>query len=167
MYLTHHYLIDVVGSSCLAIAFFYLFLPNDLKGPLATASPTDALANSATHRNGHSSRRSKYEIYDLEEPHLEDNGLSYELSSDAASDKEEPMDITYRSPAPGTSMNGAGSMETPTSGMPLIYRSTKQSCRSHKHTASITSLIRIEPASKTGGAQSAQAHLYSRPRQHA
>ena len=46
MYLTHHYLIDNVGVSCLAIAFFYRFLPD---GPLATASPTGVLANGATH----------------------------------------------------------------------------------------------------------------------
>ncbi|TFY73665.1 hypothetical protein EWM64_g10347, partial [Hericium alpestre] len=29
MYLTHHYLIDVVGGSCLAIGFFYGFLPDE------------------------------------------------------------------------------------------------------------------------------------------
>ncbi|KJA17350.1 hypothetical protein HYPSUDRAFT_120911, partial [Hypholoma sublateritium FD-334 SS-4] len=28
MYLTHHYLIDVVGGACLATAFFYFFLPD-------------------------------------------------------------------------------------------------------------------------------------------
>ncbi|EDR02215.1 uncharacterized protein LACBIDRAFT_159277, partial [Laccaria bicolor S238N-H82] len=28
MYLSHHYLIDVVGGACLATAFFYLFLPD-------------------------------------------------------------------------------------------------------------------------------------------
>ena len=46
MYLTHHYLIDNVGVSCLAIAFFYHFHPD---GPLATASPTGVLTNGATH----------------------------------------------------------------------------------------------------------------------
>jgi hypothetical protein len=28
MYPTHHFLIDVVGGSCLTIALFYLFLPD-------------------------------------------------------------------------------------------------------------------------------------------
>ena len=119
MNLTHHYLIDVVGGSCLAIAFFYLFLPDDLKGPLVTASLTDTLATDTTHGNGHGSGRSKYKIYDLEEPHLDGNGLSYELSSDAENDEEEQTVIAYRSPAPGTSMNGPGGMET-----------QRQACRS-------------------------------------
>jgi len=151
MYLTHHYLIDVVGGSCLAIAFFYLFLPDDLNGPLATASPTGALANGAAHCNGYGSGRSKYEIYDLEEPHLDGDGLSYELSSDAASDDEEQTGIAYRSPGPGASMNGAADgTRTPTSAMPLIHPSTKQSRRSHKHTASIASLIRADDRVEDG-----------------
>ena len=37
-------------------------------------------------------------FYGLKEPHLDSDGLSYGLSSDAASDKEEQMDITYGSP---------------------------------------------------------------------
>ena len=32
-------------------------------------------------------------IYELKEPHLDSDGLSYELSSDAASDEEEQIDI--------------------------------------------------------------------------
>ncbi|KAF9003438.1 hypothetical protein BDQ17DRAFT_1356222, partial [Cyathus striatus] len=39
MYLTHHYLIDVVSGACLATAFFYIFLPDELKGPAATSPP--------------------------------------------------------------------------------------------------------------------------------
>jgi len=151
MYLTHHYLIDVVGGSCLAIAFFYLFLPDDLNGPLATASPTGALANGAAHCNGYGNGRSKYQIYDLEEPHLDGDGLSYELSSDAASDDEEQTGIAYRSPGPAASMNGAADgTRTPTSAMPLIHPSTKQSRRSHKHTASIASLIRADDRVEDG-----------------
>ncbi len=139
MYLTHHYLIDVVGGACLAIAFFYLFLPDDLKGPLATASPTGVLANGATHCNG----RSKYEIYDIEEPHLDGHGLSYELSSDAGSD-EEDTGIAYRSPG----MNG--DRDPPNSAMPLIGPGAKQARRSHKHTASIASLIRADDRVEDG-----------------
>jgi len=148
MYLTHHYLIDVVGGSCLAIAFFYVFLPDDLKGPLATASHTGALANGAAHCNGHANGRSKYEIYDIEEPHLDGDGLSYELSSDAASDEEE-TGIAYRSPGPGVAVNGCG-RDAPTSAMPLIHPSAKQSRRSHKHTASIASLIRADDRVEDG-----------------
>ena len=141
MYLTHHYLIDVVGGSCLAIAFFYFFLPDDLKGPLATASPTGALANGGglAHANG----RSKYEIYDIEEPHPDGDGLSYELSSDAASDEEEPG-IAYRSPGM------AVGVDTPTSAMPLIGPGAKQARRSHRHTASIASLIRADDRVEDG-----------------
>ncbi|KAF4598055.1 Aureobasidin resistance protein Aur1 [Pleurotus pulmonarius] len=47
MYLTHHYLIDVVGGACLATAFFYLFVP-DAGGAPATPD------------------RGKYEMLDVE-----------------------------------------------------------------------------------------------------
>jgi len=92
------------------------FLSDDLKGPLATASPTSALAN----------WRSKHEIYDIEEPHPDGDGLSYELSSD-----EEETGIAYRSPGmvPNTGR------DTPTSAIPLIRPAAKQARRSHKHTA--------------------------------
>jgi membrane-associated phospholipid phosphatase len=142
MYLTHHYLIDVVGGSCLAIAFFYFYLPDDLKGPLATASPTGALANGSA--LGHTNGRSKYEIYDIEEPHPDGDGLSYELSSDAASDEEEPGIVAYRSPGMGVGV------DTPTSAMPLIGPGAKQARRSHRHTASIASLIRADDRVEDG-----------------
>jgi len=135
MYLTHHYLIDVVGGSCLTIAFFYIFLPDDFRGPLATASPTGVLANGGIHHNGHINGRSKYDIYDIEDPHLDGDGLSHELSSYAGSD-EEDTGIPYRSPG----VSGSG-RDTPNSAMPLIGPGAKQARRSHKHTASIASFI--------------------------
>jgi inositol phosphorylceramide synthase catalytic subunit len=153
MYLTHHYLIDVVGGACLAIAFFYIFLPDDLKGPLATASPTGALANGgAGHCNGHSNGRSKYEIYGIEAPHhLDGDGLSYELSSDAGSDEEETGIAAYRSPGyTAMSADAAGNRDPPTSAMPLIHPAAKQARRSHKHTASIASLIRADDRVEEG-----------------
>jgi inositol phosphorylceramide synthase catalytic subunit len=147
MYFTHHYLIDVVSGSCLAVAFFYLFLPDDLKGPLATASPTGALSNGSAHGASHSKGRSKYEIYDIEEPHLDGDGSSYELSSDAASD-EEDTGIAYRSPGPNPV--GAGK-DTPAAGvMSFIGPVAKQARRSHKHTASIASLIRADDRVEDG-----------------
>ena len=148
MYLTHHYLIDVVGGSCLAIAFFYLFLPDDLKGPLATASPTGALANGVAHGGGQSNGRSKYEIYDIEEPHLDGDGLSYELSSDAASD-EEDAGIAYRSPGPHP-VGATKDSPLPEAAIPLIGPVAKQARRSHKHTASIASLIRADDRVEDG-----------------
>ena len=39
VYLTHHYLIDVVGGACLATAFFHLYLPDEFKGSAALAPP--------------------------------------------------------------------------------------------------------------------------------
>ncbi|KAF5350900.1 hypothetical protein D9758_010519 [Tetrapyrgos nigripes] len=85
MYLTHHYLIDVVGGGCLAMAFFYFFLPEEFKNPLtATAPPGTQIGVGAmggvvgavvgdgsggrlpAYRMG--TQRSKYEIYDLEAP---------------------------------------------------------------------------------------------------
>ncbi|KAI0262121.1 hypothetical protein BC834DRAFT_845281 [Gloeopeniophorella convolvens] len=142
MYLTHHYLIDVVGGSCLATAFFYLYLPDELKGPLATASPSGALANGAA---ALASARSKYEIYDIEEPRLDGDGASYELSSDAASD-EEDTGIAYRSPGPA----GPGYGTANGAARPLVGPAAKQARRSHKHTASIASLIRADDRVEDG-----------------
>ncbi|EDR02162.1 uncharacterized protein LACBIDRAFT_332565 [Laccaria bicolor S238N-H82] len=63
MYLSHHYLIDMVGGACLATAFFYLFLPDDLRGS-AVLTPPPNLTSSSWFRG-----RSKYKVYNLEDPH--------------------------------------------------------------------------------------------------
>ncbi|KAF8761283.1 PAP2 protein [Rhizoctonia solani] len=39
MYLTHHYLIDVVGGTCLTVFMFYFFLPPTLRTPYDSPSP--------------------------------------------------------------------------------------------------------------------------------
>ncbi|KAJ7580029.1 hypothetical protein C8J56DRAFT_795533, partial [Mycena floridula] len=39
MYLTHHYLIDVVDGACLATIFFHGFLLMELNGPAAQMPP--------------------------------------------------------------------------------------------------------------------------------
>jgi hypothetical protein len=82
MYLSHHYLIDVVTGACFATACFYLFLPVELSGAAATAPP------------GARTGRAKYAMYDLDGPSLRD--------ADAASDhSEEEVDLAqYRSPQP-------------------------------------------------------------------
>lgn len=159
MYLTHHYLIDVVSGACLAVACFYIFLPDELKGPMATAPPGGLVA-----ANGRS-QRSKYEIYDLEAPRrsngranggmiaaAEDFELASDTSSRASSDGEE-VDITFRSPNPGA---------TPTSAMGLMSdqqqkiitaqqeRTGKGVKRDHRHTASIASLIRADERAEDG-----------------
>ncbi|KAI0694054.1 PAP2-domain-containing protein [Cytidiella melzeri] len=145
MYMTHHYLIDVVGGACLAVACFYLLLPDELKGPMATAPPGGSGAN------GYGGRRSKYEVYDLEDPLRSGGGrgnghlmrdADYELEegSERESDDEE-MDITYRSPIP----NG------PNSATPLVRPGgTADPKKSHRHTASIASLIRSEERAEEG-----------------
>ncbi|KAI0804619.1 PAP2-domain-containing protein [Irpex lacteus] len=147
MYMTHHYLIDVVGGACLAVACFYLLLPDELKGPMATAPPGGLGPNGG--------RRSKYEIYDLEDPTRSRGGrgnghimraADYDLEegSDVESDEEE-MDIAYRSPMP----NG------PNSATPLVRSgggggAAVDPKKSHRHTASIASLIRSEERGDEG-----------------
>ncbi|TBU38150.1 PAP2-domain-containing protein [Dichomitus squalens] len=147
MYLTHHYLVDVVGGSCLAVAFFYLMMPEELKSPAAaTASPSGL---------GAPTYRSKYEIYDLEEPRgrggrggrgngaimRDAEAFDLEELSDRESDSE--MDITYRSPVVP---NG------PPSSVPLVKSGGRASPtrKSHRHTASIASLIRSEDRGEEG-----------------
>lgn len=127
MYMTHHYLIDVVGGSCLAVASFYLLLPDELRGPAATAPP-GGLGASAPYR------RNKYEVYDIEEP----STRSRDFDDDFDRESDEEVDITYRSPVP----NG------PASATPLIRGA--QPKKSHKHTASIASLIRAEERGEEG-----------------
>jgi hypothetical protein len=76
----------------------------------------------------------------LKVPHLDSDGILYGLSSDAASDKAEQMDITYRSPGLTASMNSAGGRDMPTSAMPFYpHPSMKQSRRSHKYSTSLKS----------------------------
>ncbi|KAH7922430.1 PAP2-domain-containing protein [Leucogyrophana mollusca] len=136
MYLTHHYLIDVVGGACLATAFFYLLMPDELSA------------------GGAASPRSKYERYDLESRRAGMMGQD-EFASDTAesadlSDEGEEENIMYRSPNPAAphgngngngSGNGNGNESAPPS---------KGSVRSggggrnHRHTASIASLIRAD-----------------------
>jgi len=151
MYLTHHYLIDVVCGACLATAFFYFFLPDELKGPGATALPSGLASSRA--------QRSKYEIYDLEAPRSRSNGRAssglineagnFDLESDTSSraSDEEEMDITFRSPVPGA---------TPTSAIGLMSEQQQKSMqqqaakKSHRHTASIASLIRADERAEDG-----------------
>lgn len=146
MYLTHHYLVDVVGGSCLAVAFFYLMMPEELKSTAAATSPPGGL--------GAASYRSKYDMYDLEEPRgrgrsgrgngaIMRDAEAYDLEelSDRESDSE--MDITYRSPVVP---------DVPSSAVPLVKAGGRvsPSKKNHRHTASIASLIRSEDRGEEG-----------------
>lgn len=74
MYLTHHYLVDVVGGACLATACFYLFLPDELRGANATRGPGSVYASVGYGGVAASRGISKHEIYDLEVPRRGNNG---------------------------------------------------------------------------------------------
>jgi inositol phosphorylceramide synthase catalytic subunit len=129
MYLTHHYLIDVVGGSCLAIACFYLWLPDELKGANATAGPAEA---------GGVRGRAKYGAYDLDEPlprTMHRAALDDFPSESDSEDLTAEHDITYRSPVPGNK--------------PFIAQQKKDR-KNHKHTASIASLIRADDRVEDG-----------------
>lgn len=83
MYLSHHYLIDVVGGACLATACFYFFVPEELRNGSANGAGD------------------KYERYDLES--RRDGGFGVgmeEFASDWTVSDEEETPIAYRSPNP-------------------------------------------------------------------
>ncbi|KAG9312561.1 PAP2-domain-containing protein [Chiua virens] len=126
MYLTHHYLIDVVGGACLATAFFYLFMPDELRG-----------------KGGHGGR-SKYEQYDLEARRLvgmdefaSDTAESMDLSDEAEQDQL----ILYRSPNPDRTSQGKEPVR-----QHVVPK--KSGGKMHRHTASIASLIRADERSE-------------------
>ncbi|KAF7966337.1 hypothetical protein HWV62_20286 [Athelia sp. TMB] len=138
MYLTHHYLIDVVSGACLATAIFHLFLPDEFRGPAATAPP-GGLGRG---------QRSKYEIYDLDAPRRGNgraNGGLNEEDFDLASDtsdraSDEEVDITFRSPNPAV---GAAASDQQAKSQPPRKKD-------HRHTASIASLIRADERAEDG-----------------
>ncbi|KAL0569769.1 Phosphatidylinositol:ceramide phosphoinositol transferase (IPC synthase) [Marasmius crinis-equi] len=112
----------------MATAFFYLFLPDELKHPSAATAPPTGLPGNA-HRMGN--QRSKYAIYDLEAPSSAsvNRGIlsevaaaaDFELSSD---DEEDPQEIRR----PGSRASNNKSRER----------------QGHRHTASIARLIRSD-----------------------
>ncbi|KAF8632359.1 hypothetical protein AX15_001916 [Amanita polypyramis BW_CC] len=187
MYLTHHYLIDVVGGACLATVFFYLFLPDDLKGPVALLPPhnfTLLAPNAYAHAhslplhvngNGLSKLRSKYALYDLEEPR---SGMSHGAAAAASTSDDDYYEDDYELDSasssgggPSASRSRAPPMDehayprTPNSAAPLLIESPPKSKRvgeigrkhgggggrGHRHTASIASLIRGEERSEEDG----------------
>lgn len=134
MYLTHHYLIDVVGGACLATAFFYFFLPDEFRGAAATAPPPN-LGSAPGAKN-------KYDLYDLEDPRGGPmlSAREFDVASEPSSDEEE-VDITYRSPVPGTTSFPDSVRDGPPPQKKGPLRGGQKG-RGHQHTASIASLIR-------------------------
>lgn len=124
MYLTHHYLIDVVGGACFAISCFYIFLPDELRGKEAYAPPANLGGGART-------ARQKYEQYGLESPPSRANGGRARYPEDEFevggedSDGDEGDVAYYRTPNSNSKANGSAAPK-----------------RSHRHTASIASLIR-------------------------
>ncbi|TFK17123.1 hypothetical protein FA15DRAFT_737338 [Coprinopsis marcescibilis] len=128
MYLTHHYLIDVVGGACMATAFFYLFLPDEFKGAGALAVPYNFAAfvpgyvggqhgRQQPRKNGSMGRGLDLDLEDRAGPSVLPRAEDYEFDAES-SEEEGEMDITYRSPVPAA-VGGAGKGKT------------------HRHTASL------------------------------
>jgi len=160
MYLTHHYLIDVVGGACLAVFFYYAFMPNGLRFVGVGAHGNGENGYVGIGRGG----RSKYEAYDLEArtSSRRNGGImpSSPGSSDQGSldgDQNEEQDITFtyaaRSPRPPGSaapfivpspIGAEGQSGWPRAG------GMERVAKSHKHTASIASLIRADERTEGG-----------------
>ena len=93
--------------------------------------------------------RSKYDLYDLEDPRAATLMLSaqdFDAISEPSSEEEE-MDITYRSPLPSASQFPSPVHNGPPSGSsikkgPPNGHSSRNGRGHHGHTASIASLIR-------------------------
>ncbi|KAJ7117909.1 hypothetical protein C8R43DRAFT_1036871 [Mycena crocata] len=144
MYLSHHYLIDVVGGGCLAVFFFYVYLPDEFRNPAAATAPPGA-----TNRVG--AARSKYEEYGLQSPlrgnaarrQMMTDAADFDLSESSQASDEEEVDIAYRSPVPETMpVPGKPYGIPPAANGPGRSKRTSGGGRSHRHTASIASLIR-------------------------
>lgn len=88
MYLTHHYLVDVVGGGCLALGCFYYFMPKQFKD-LDTGITWDAQDAPTPQQR----RAEDYELVDEDEAFdqamdLAGNSLGYHNSSSAASSSQ-------------------------------------------------------------------------------
>jgi membrane-associated phospholipid phosphatase len=121
MYLSHHYLIDVVVGACFATAAFHLAMPAELSGAAATMGP-----GSVRGARG----RGKYALYENGNPSARGDGMvmdaaAADMASDA-SDEETDIAYAYRAPHPP-----AASLVGP-----------PPARKSHRHTASVASLIR-------------------------
>lgn len=130
MYLTHHFLIDVTVGACLAVLFFYITMPASVKGSGATRrSKAYVAARQAMGLSGSASRASKYTQFDLERHENRGEGIGRSASADSNSSEEAaPLPLSsIRSPNPEQA-GGVAAFQS-------------KQAKSHKHTASIASLI--------------------------
>ena len=121
MYLTHHYLVDVVGGGCLALACFYYFMPKQFKD-LDTGITWDAEDSASQQR-----RAEDYELVDEDEAFdqamdIAGNSLGYHNSSAASSSQPKRAEEGAMAPKQGST--------------------TRPSIAPHKSEASISSSLR-------------------------
>ncbi|KAG9036974.1 Aureobasidin resistance protein Aur1 [Tulasnella sp. JGI-2019a] len=152
MYLTHHYLIDVVAGACLSIVFFYVLMPREVKedGARERSGPFIA-ARQALGIGG--IRGSKYEQYDLDRRANRERmsgNRAVMSSADSASSSRSSLDVaplplgSIRSPNPDGGAAAPG-------GVPLAnFAQNSSAAKSHRHTASIASLIHADDRVEEG-----------------
>jgi hypothetical protein len=165
MYLTHHYLIDLVAGACLATAFFYLFIPQSLKAfpPDNTTNSNWAIVNGFSEGNGSMGivGTGRFDSYDIDTPsNANGNGSFYRAASeDSLSDEGRdapPNPLTpyghirrvstpLPSPRLGNIVPSVGSLSS-TANAGGMHGGGK----SHRHTASIASLIHAEERVEEG-----------------
>ncbi|KAF8315847.1 PAP2-domain-containing protein [Clavulina sp. PMI_390] len=145
MYLTHHYLIDATVGSCLSILFFYLFMPDSLREPDNTTNLSYAVVNGLG-----ALPRDRYAEYDLEVPRTGDSAARL-FSRDSLSEDEDAP------PNPLTPYGHSRRTSSPFPGNPPINSprvasaaANSSAAKSHRHTASIASLIRADERVEEG-----------------
>lgn len=144
MYLTHHYLIDVVTGACLSTAFFYVFMPDVLRIPDNSTNTNYAIVN-GTGANG-ALPRDRYAEYGLDGPRA--NAGSGLFENDSLSDEDQD--------APPNPLAPYGHVPSPFSGVPIpspriaSIMTGAGAGKSHRHTASIASLIRADERVEEG-----------------
>lgn len=142
MYLTHHYLIDVVVGACLSVAFFYLFMPKSMRIPDNTTNTNYPIVNGLS-----ALPRDRYAEYDLDGPSARLNGNGI-FETDSLSDEDQdapPNPLTpygYASPFPGGAPIHSPRIASIITGA--------NAGKSHRHTASIASLIRADERVEEG-----------------
>lgn len=137
MYLTHHYLIDVTVGGCMAIFFFYVLMPWEVKEDGSKErSGAYIAARQAMGIGG--IRGSKYEQYDTERRANHTGGRNRATSTGSSSRSSldaGPLPLSsLRSPNPDTGMAAQLS----------------SAAKSHRHTASIASLIHTDDRVEEG-----------------
>ena len=146
MYLTHHYLIDVVVGACMATAFFHLFVPDSLRVPDNTSNTNYPILNVFVNANG-GLTRDRYAEYDLENPRSKVNGSIFDDSLSDEDADAPPNPLAPHGHARRTSSPFPG---VPSPRLAGVIPGASGAGKSHRHTASIASLIRAEERVEEG-----------------